>query len=188
MSAALATWIAFATFTPVRRPTSAQNEAPSAPFSCTIVNPSSSTARATSSSVGFTNTPTTSHLRRKAAAISVATARSPSLGLPWIWINPTAQAPSRTASAASSRFVIPQNLTRTLPGYGKTGPTSGAGPAIWALFVVLGLSPEGDVGGLLVTVAEDLQFERVARLGVLDIFNQLFHALHLFAVGFGDDV
>ena len=44
MSAALATWIALITLTPVRRATSAQNEGPSSPFSCTIVRPASSTA------------------------------------------------------------------------------------------------------------------------------------------------
>ncbi len=33
MSAALETWIALITFTPVRRATSAQNEGPSSPFS-----------------------------------------------------------------------------------------------------------------------------------------------------------
>ena len=37
--------------------TSAQKEAPSAPFSCTIVSPSSSTARATSSRVGIDEHP-----------------------------------------------------------------------------------------------------------------------------------
>ena len=51
-SAALETWIALITLTPVRRATSAQNEGPSSPFSCTIVSPASSTALATSSSSG----------------------------------------------------------------------------------------------------------------------------------------
>ena len=73
MSAAQATWIALITFTPVRRATSAQKEAPSSPFSCTIVSCSFSTAASTSSRVGLTKTPTISHLRRKAAAISAAT-------------------------------------------------------------------------------------------------------------------
>ena len=45
MSAALATWIALITLTPVRRAVSAQNDGPSSPLSCTIVSPASSTAR-----------------------------------------------------------------------------------------------------------------------------------------------
>ena len=73
MSAAEATWIALITFTPVRRATSLQKEAPSSPFSCTIESCSSSTARVTSARLGLTNTPTISALRRKAAAISAAT-------------------------------------------------------------------------------------------------------------------
>ena len=83
MSAALATWIALITLTPVRRAISAQNEGPSSPFSCTIVSPSSSTALATSSSSGLTKTPTTSHLRRNAAAIAAASAGSQKRGLSW---------------------------------------------------------------------------------------------------------
>ena len=81
MSAALATWIALITLTPVRRATSAQNWAPSAPFSCTIVSAASSTALSTSSRVGLTKTPTISHLRRKAAPISAAAAGSTHRGL-----------------------------------------------------------------------------------------------------------
>jgi hypothetical protein len=69
------------TLTPVRRATSAQKDSPSEPFSCTIVSPSSSTARPTSSKVGLTKTPATSHLRRKAAAIWAAAAGSMQRGL-----------------------------------------------------------------------------------------------------------
>src|SRR5262249_8785405 len=105
---------------PVRRATSVQKEAPSAPFSCTIVSEASSTALSTSSRVGLTKTPTTSHLRRKAAEISTATAGSTQRGLPSKWISPIAQAPSRTASAAWSRLVTQQNLTRIHGAYGKS--------------------------------------------------------------------
>jgi hypothetical protein len=100
------------TLTPVFRATSPQNDGPSSPFSCTIVSPASSTAFATSSNSGFTNTPTTSHFRRNAAPIRTASPASTALGLSSKWINPIAQAPSRTASAASSKFVIPQIFTR----------------------------------------------------------------------------
>ena len=81
MSAALATWIALITLTPVRRAVSAQNEGPSSPLSWTIVSPASSTAAATSSSSGLTKTPTTSHLRLNAAEIATASAGSQKRGL-----------------------------------------------------------------------------------------------------------
>ena len=44
MSAALETWMALITLTPVLRATSAQKLGPSSPFSWTIVSPASSTA------------------------------------------------------------------------------------------------------------------------------------------------
>src|SRR6202012_2565232 len=123
MSAAEETWIALITLTPARRATSAQKEAHSSQFGYTIESCSSSTARVTSARVGLTKTPTTSSLRRKAAVISAATPGSTLRGEGSKWISPIAQAPSRTASAASSRLVIPQNLTRIRPDYGTQTAT-----------------------------------------------------------------
>ncbi len=75
-SAVLRTRIALITLHPVRRATSRQNAAPSPPCSCTMVSDSFSAAAATSSRVGFTNTPTTSSRRLSAAEISTAASGS----------------------------------------------------------------------------------------------------------------
>ena len=119
-SAALATWIALITLTPVRRATSPQNDGPSSPFSCTIVSPSSSTALSTSSSSG-------SRRPRRPRTCAGRPPRSPprrrartKRGARVEWISPSAHAPRRTASAASSRLVSPQNLTRIGPAYGDS--------------------------------------------------------------------
>src|SRR3954454_4669058 len=111
-SAALRTRIALITLQRVRRATSWQNAAPSPPCSWSMVRDSSSAAAASSSSVAFTNTPTTSSRRLSAAEISTAASGSHRRGLPGQWFSPIAHAPRRSASIASSRFVMPQNLTR----------------------------------------------------------------------------
>ena len=69
-SASLRTCAALITRQPVRRAASAQNAGPSSPCSWSIVRPSASAVCATSSSVGLTNTPTSSARRLSAAAIS----------------------------------------------------------------------------------------------------------------------
>ena len=75
-SEAPATRAALMIFAPVRRATSFANTGPSSPCSWTCVSPIPSTACATSSSVGFTNTPTSSTWRRTRRAIPAATASS----------------------------------------------------------------------------------------------------------------
>ena len=111
MSAALATWIALITLTPVRRATSAQKAAPSSPFSCTIVKPSSSTARGDLVQGRIDEDPDDLALAPKRGGDLGRSRRGRQFrGLSWKWISPIAQAPSRTASAASSRLVIAAEL------------------------------------------------------------------------------
>ena len=76
-----------------------------------MASDSSSAARASSSRVGLTNTPTISTARRSSALICTAVPGSQRRGLCSQWLSPIAQAPRRTASRASSIRVMPQNLT-----------------------------------------------------------------------------
>jgi hypothetical protein len=71
-----------------------------------------SATSASSSSEGLTNTPTTSARRLSASPISAAAVNETARGDPGQMIIPTAQAPAETASSASERRVIPQNLIR----------------------------------------------------------------------------
>ncbi len=111
ISAPLRTRAALITRQPVRRAASAQNDGPSSPWSWSIVSPTSSAVRATSSSVGLTNTPTTSTRRLTAAAIPAAAPGGQRRAEPGQKISPIAQAPSSAARSASSTVVMPQNLT-----------------------------------------------------------------------------
>ena len=88
-----------------------------------MASDSSSAARATSSSVGLTKTPTISTTRRSSALISTAVPGSQRRGLWGQWLSPIAQASRRTASRASSILVMPQNLTFI----GETGWQNGPG-------------------------------------------------------------
>ena len=112
MSAALRTRSALITLQPVRRAASMQKDGPSSPCSWIMVSCSSSTAVASSGRVALTNTPTISARRRNSELIASAVAGSHRRGLAGEWLRPIAQAPSRTASRASSTLVMPQNLTR----------------------------------------------------------------------------
>ena len=103
---------ALITRAPVRSATAVQNAGPSSPCSCTYVSPIASVALTTSSSVGLTNTPTTSSRRRSRRAMPVATAGSAARRDCGHSTNPIAQASSDAASSASSCRVMPQNLTR----------------------------------------------------------------------------
>src|SRR5215211_8247896 len=116
---------ALITLQPVRRPTSAQYDGPSSPWSCTCESWSASACAATSSSVAFTNTPTSATRRRIAAAIPATTAGSAARGEPRQRMKPSAHAPSSTASSASSGRVMPQILTRVTPE-----SVDGAGPGL----------------------------------------------------------
>ena len=71
-SAALRTRSALITLQPVRRAASRQKSGPSSPWSWSIASDSSSAARAISSRVALTNTPTTLTSRLTAALISSA--------------------------------------------------------------------------------------------------------------------
>ena len=102
---------ALITRAPVRSATAVQNAGPSSPCSCTCVSPIPSAAWTTSSSVGFTNTPTVSTRRRSARAIPAATAGSATRLDCGHRMNPIAQAPSAACSASSGR-VMPQIFTR----------------------------------------------------------------------------
>src|ERR1044072_7873228 len=149
-----------------------------------MVNPSSSTALATSSSSGLTKTPTTSHLRRKAAAIRTASAASTARGLSAKWIKPIAQAPSRTASAASSKLVIPQIFTRIKQAYAR-----GRGDLPRRHFVSR-VRPDtrGDGDRLGVSVPIHGQRHLVPRRGRVDQVDHVFHPADLLAVDLCDDV
>ena len=68
------------TFAPVRRAASVRTTDPSSPCSWRWVSPIASAAWATSSSVGFTNTPASSTRRRTRRAIPAATASSTARG------------------------------------------------------------------------------------------------------------
>src|SRR5437764_5725904 len=111
MSAPLRTRAALITLQPVRRAASAQKAGPSSPWSWSIVSSTASAVCASSSSVGFTNTPATSTRRLTAAAISAAAAGSHRRGEAGQKIRPIAHAPSLTARSASISVVMPQNLT-----------------------------------------------------------------------------
>ena len=119
-SAALATWTALITLTPVCRATSAQNEGPSSPFSCTIVKPRVLDGLRDLVQLGIDEHADDLALPAKRRSdLRTASAASTARGLSAKWISPIAQAPRRTASAASSRLVIPQILTRMHPEYGR---------------------------------------------------------------------
>ncbi len=102
---------ALITRAPVRWKTAAQNDGPSSPCSCTYVRPTPSAIRSTSSSVGFTNTPTGSTWRRSARAMPAATASSQRRLEPGQKLKPIAHAPSDAACSASSCRVMPQIFT-----------------------------------------------------------------------------
>ena len=110
MSAPLCTRAALITLQPVRRATSEQNAGPSSPCSWTIVKPTASAVPATSSSVGFTNTPTTSTRRLSAAPIGAASSSSQYRAERGQKFSPTAHAPTPQARTASSSDVTPQIL------------------------------------------------------------------------------
>ena len=96
-----------------------------------MVRPTASAVRATSSSVGLTNTPTTSTRRLTAAAISAASSSVQRRGEPGQKISPIAQAPADTAWSASSRRVRPQILIRvaadSMPTIVRTATLCGGG-------------------------------------------------------------
>ena len=102
MSAPEPTRTALITRRPVRSATAVQNAGPSSPCSCTYVRPIPSAARATSSSVGFTNTPTSSSRRRIVRAMPAATPGSARRLEPGHRMKPIAHASSDAASSASS--------------------------------------------------------------------------------------
>ena len=115
-SAALETWIALITLTPVRRATSAQNEGPSSPFSCTIVSPAFSTAFANILQLGIDEHPDDLALTPKRSPdLSRVRRLDSAAGFPRSGSTRQPRRPSSTASAASSRLVIPQILTRIPP-------------------------------------------------------------------------
>src|SRR4051794_1856732 len=111
-SAAPSTRAALITLAPVLRAVSVAKDGPSSPCSCTWVSPIASTAWETSSSVGFTNTPTSSTWRRTRRAIPAATGSSTARLEAGQRMKPSAHAPSDAASSASSSRVMPQILTR----------------------------------------------------------------------------
>src|SRR6185295_10067355 len=101
-----------------------------------------------------------------------------------------AQAPSCTASAASSRLVIPQIFTRTTLRVRDPRASPRAGPVRWlGLFGLCRTYPESDRHVLrFVVAAEDGQFHLVARLGGVDHVDDFFHRANGLAFDFGDDV
>src|SRR3954468_23097408 len=117
--AASRTRAAFMILRPVRRRTSSQQTGPSSPRSCSIVSEQASEISATSARSRFTNTPTTSTRRLNSAPIAAAACSSALRGLGSWKISPIAQAPSDTASSASSGRVIPQIFTCTRSRLGQ---------------------------------------------------------------------
>src|SRR3954453_10851019 len=87
-----------------------------------------------------------------------------------------AQAPSSTASAASSKLVTPQILTRIRPEYGS------------ALFRRGGPVPKRHGDLLRFAVAQDRQFHLSAGIVSVDRVDHVFHRGDRLAIDFGDDV
>src|SRR5262245_10413945 len=161
---------ALITRAPVRSVTAVQNAGPSSPCSWTYVRPTLPAIRTTSSSVGFTNTPTGSTLRRSARAMPAATASSQRRLEPGQKLNPIAHTSSEAACSASSGRVMPQIFT-------------------WAIRPTNLASRHG--GGALVQgyrhvtarlVAQHRQLHRVARRVAVDVEHQLGERLRGLAV------
>ena len=89
------TCAALITRAPLRRVASAQNDGPSSPCSCSMLSPSSSLVRTTSSSGALTNTPHSSTLRRSTAAIRCASANEQAAGCPRRRSSPAPRHPAR---------------------------------------------------------------------------------------------
>ena len=136
------------------------------------MRPIASAACATSSSVGLTNTPTSSTRRRSARAIAGRDGRRRSArGEPGQRIKPIAQAPSSTASSASSRRVMPQILTarhaERTPAVARSRRRAGAA-RVGRLERVGGRCPAAPSAGAPAVAAGSSTRDLVARLVACD--------------------
>src|SRR3954454_20898956 len=134
-----------------------------------MVSEQASAISATSPSSRFTNTPATSAWRLNSAPMSAAVCRSTLRGLGSWKISPIAQAPSSTASSASSRRVIPQILTCTRLRLGEhVRPAALVRRGGRLVVERRGARPELDLLRVQLVVAVELHHDGLARLVVGD--------------------
>src|SRR3954468_25081024 len=148
-----------------------------------MVSPTPSATAATSSSGALTKTPQISAWRRRVRATRPASGSSQRRGEPANMITPSAHAPASTASRASSRLVMPQNLMRG----GGSGTPQSYGPA-GAVRLLRGLGGQRRRHRPLLAVAHDVDLHLVALALARDGVGEVVRRRDLLAVDRGDDV